>query len=290
MKPQNQAAQEREPQLSSVKRFLHSPCPMMLIIGEAGCGKTRLLNDVVEQNKNSRHILRLRGTTTLQPKQLTDLLSEHWAVKIKDIHARLENQLYEVLLRLAEHDQNCILLVDDAHTLSYSMLAALSHLAMQQENMNVCLHILLSGRPPLGEKITSLHTKKVSQLIIGALDRHTAYTRMKEMLAAADISADAYGTETLAHIYNQAGGMPEIINQHTAMFIAEIKETAKEKKSTAKWPQAVALYWQHPRIKSIALFGFLLSLIFFWHMQHHRAELHQPLPLSFPVLQVRSIQ
>lgn len=150
-----------------LQTFVRSQKPLLLVIGERHSGKSKTLNDIVSQLKVSRHIIRMQGTPNIHPNQLATLLSKHWAAKISDEHARLENQLHEIVLGLSKHSQDCILLIDDAHLLSFSVLAAISHLANMQEHMKVHLHIVLSGHNPLINRMQSLQTRKIPVIQLG---------------------------------------------------------------------------------------------------------------------------
>ena len=119
---------EHTEHLDKIKRFLHSQERLMLVIGEAGCGKTSLLDDIVSKLKVSRHIIRLTGNPNLQPQQLIEILSKNWGGITQHNKARLETQLIDVLNSLNEHDHHCLLVIHDAHTLPFTVLAALSFL------------------------------------------------------------------------------------------------------------------------------------------------------------------
>ncbi len=155
--------------IEALQRFLQSENPLMLIIGEQGSGKTDLLSNIVSRTQISRHVIRFQGNADTHPEDLTKLLTKHWAANITDDDAPLESRLYDILLSLTEHGAHCVLVVDDAHLLSFSTLAALSYLAISQDHMKVHLHLLLSGRPELPDKIQRLQTKTVEQITLVAV-------------------------------------------------------------------------------------------------------------------------
>lgn len=256
-------------QLDAVNTFLRSQNPMMLIVGEAGSGKTTLLNELVSKSRAAFHVIRLRGSKKLTPTQLTQALCTHWAITIQDTHARLESQLHEVLLALAEHDQNCLLIVDDAHNLSYALLAALAHLAIQQENMKVHLHILLSGRPTLSHKVSSLQTRTIPEIIIGALSLEDAMCRMKQWLQKAHISEENIEPSVLTQIYQAAAGMPEALHQRTLAYIEAHQENhaAQPRSLPPALQAALAQTRQHLSPTRLLAFVLLLGSLMIWH-QH----------------------
>ena len=137
----NQLSAKQLHKMNAVKRHLQSHSPLMLIVGEKGSGKTNLLTDIILQMRVSRSIIRVQGRQKLHPTQLVNVLSKHWTTKSINEDQRLENQLDEVLNELAKHNQSCILVIDDAQLLSLSMLAALTHLATQQNGKKIHLHL-----------------------------------------------------------------------------------------------------------------------------------------------------
>ena len=166
--------------LDTITRYLRSADPLLLVLGEKGSGKTHLLTQTVTQTRVSRHLIRLQGSASIQPIQLAKVLSKHWAAKIHDKHARLESQLHEIILGLAKHEQECVLLIDDAHLLPFSVLAAISHLAMMQDNMRVHLHIILSGRPSLQRKIQNLQAREIPLINLSAPTSETTITPIND--------------------------------------------------------------------------------------------------------------
>ena len=208
----HQIPAKRLHQLNAIKRFLYSSQSLMLIVGEKDSGKTNLLSDIVSQMRASRRVIRLQGTPNLRPLQFFNTLSKHWSIQNVDKHQRIENQLDKMLDGLMKHHETCLLIIDDAHLLSLSMLAAISYLAMQQDSKCISLHILLTGRPVLSEKINSLQTKEIPKLTIGALSREAAFQKIKRSLDNASLSLPHTVANTIfTKLYHRSEGMPEAL-------------------------------------------------------------------------------
>lgn len=152
--------------LDTIKRFLHSQERLMLIIGDPGSGNSHPLDNLVGQLRLSRHIIRVKGNAQLQPSQIVELFSKNWIVKFSRTKTRLELQLLDIISSLTQHDQNCLLVIDDAHTLSYAVLAALSFLNNAQEGQKVYLHLLLSGQSSLLEKTARMQIKQIPKITL----------------------------------------------------------------------------------------------------------------------------
>ena len=135
--------------LESLRRFLQSNTPLLLVIGEGSSSKSQLLSQLVADVQVDQRVIRLQGERHLQPAQLTTLLSRHWGLNIDLSNASYRHQLDAVITDLTHKQQSCVLIVDDAHRLPISTLAALSHLTIKQDNGTVYLHVLLLGKPEL---------------------------------------------------------------------------------------------------------------------------------------------
>lgn len=146
-----------------LKSFLHSPKPMLLIIGKTGGHKTPLLPKAISFSDPNHMVLRLKGRPNLQPAILTTLLSKHWAIQAtKSIDDESHETLDHMLNCLYAQNQTCLLLVEQAHLLPVSILTALCHLSQQQENKTVRIRMILVGYPELISKIHALYSKKFS--------------------------------------------------------------------------------------------------------------------------------
>lgn len=142
--------------------FLHSDEPLLLIVGQRHSGKSELLSALVDKIQVSRPVMRLRGKANLTPTDLTELLSKHWAIDLDRQRKRVQESLDAVLLQLQQHDQRCVLVVEHAHLLSLSVLAAIVHLALTQSESEgeTRLHVVLSGQASLVESLQRLGPKR----------------------------------------------------------------------------------------------------------------------------------
>jgi len=280
----HQLCAKRLQQLNSVKRFLQSQNPLMLIVGEKDNARSNLLADIVLQLRVSRHIIRLQGHQDLHPSQLAKVLSKHWAIHNTDNSQRIENQLDQILRGLAEHDQTCILVVDDAHLLSLSGMAALSHLATQQDGNPVHLHLLLSGRPILSEKMNSLQTKEIPQITIGALSREEAFRKIKSLVDKAGMTLPHTAANViLTKIYQRSGGMQETLEHMVGKLIAQRSAIDSIPEENASSPTAAKVitpernFWKKHLVKTLALLGLIVTGVILWQMQHQPKK-----PLTWP--------
>ena len=277
-------AAQRLQQLNVIKRFLQAERPLMLIVGEKDSGKTKLLTDITLQMRISRHVVRLQATPNLNPSQLIAAIAKHWEIRHADQHERIEKQLDEMLGELIDNKRACILIIDDAHLLSLSVLAALSHLVTQQAGKRVYLHILLTGRPMLTEKINSLQTEDVPRLTVGALTREEAFRKIKRLLDNSGLNLPHTAANVIfTKLYRRSEGMPQTLENMVKELIvhrASIDPPVIEKPQTPKPVAATAPNnrWKAHRIKTVSLLMLVVFGYLFWgwqqHLRHSQSTVH----------------
>ena len=147
-----------------LKSFLHSPKPMLLIIGKTGGHKTPLLSKAIAFSDPNHMVLRLKGRSNLAPSILTTLFSKHWAIQATQSSDEESHKTLDHALNcLYAQNQTCLLLVEQAHLLPISILTALCHLSHQQENKSICVRMILVGYPEVISKINALYLEKFSR-------------------------------------------------------------------------------------------------------------------------------
>ena len=144
-----------------LKKFFDTKKPMLLLLGEKNNSRANVLEKAATFTTPDQMVLRLKGKPTCQPKTLAELVHKHWAVNIDiDNDSRLNTQFNEIIECLTSQKQSCVLLIDHAHQLPISVLAALCHISHQQENKFIAIRIVLAGQASLGSKINALYLKK----------------------------------------------------------------------------------------------------------------------------------
>lgn len=247
----------------------------MLIVGELGSGKSDLLSEVVSQTRNSRQVVRLRGNPKLTPAQLLIALSKQWSISQTNNSPRIEVQLDNFLEQAAQQDLAAVLVIDDAHLLSLSALAAIAHLVTQQNDKTVYLHIILSGLPSLSEKISRLLTKKFQQIALGALSREASFRKIKTMFDQAGLQLPSAATNAIFNkMYKDSGGMPQTLERMVKKLLAErtssekITQIAPNNRNTNQQKRG----WKAHRIRTISFILLLGVGYAFWGWQHHRFD------------------
>ncbi|PHQ78792.1 MAG: hypothetical protein COB66_08180 [Coxiella sp. (in: Bacteria)] len=274
--------------LEEIRRFAHSTDPLMLVLGNTGTGKTDLLDHVVSQVTMSHPIIRLKGRDHIKPRPMIKQLSEQWEVAVVDQTTSLSEQLQELVDGLIRQDNYCLLLVDDAHLLPFSVLAALVHIAIQQDTQ--ChMHLVLSGRISLFEKVHTLHDQTMPVIRLGIMRHQEARQRIQSFLDDTHIKANETVVDGMVtRIYKESHGVPELIDKSlralTVQDFIKSKHIIPEEgkmatASTAKQSRAAKeLLVGKQGARAVAFVGLVATLFGLYWYEHHSHALSPPLP------------
>lgn len=199
------------------------------VTGEVGTGKTLLCRKLYNSLGDQYHVLYLRMPCT----QEMDLfyavskalkIREYEKMRRPELLAAIENRLNT----LHKKGKRCVLLVDEAQTLSLKALEALRLLTNQETETEKLLQIVLFGQPELDEKINSPRLRQLRQRIVFSytlqpLDRHAVGLYIHHRLLVAGFEGDVLFTpKALDKLYRSSGGIPRVLNilSHKSMLVA----------------------------------------------------------------------
>ena len=147
---------QQEQPLQKLITFLQGQTALLLVIGEAGSGKTKLVNTLSAHRFWRMHILQLQGYSDLDEERLLREISDRWGISLSTSYSFDQGQLNELLDKITEKNESYLLIVDDAHKCPLSTLIALSYLAIHQPEGTLNLRIVLLGEPSLIDKVKTL--------------------------------------------------------------------------------------------------------------------------------------
>jgi general secretion pathway protein A len=197
---------------------IESQAPFCLLTGEIGSGKTTLL----------RYFLRKLGANTtvgLISNTHGRFHSIHpWALSALGIAPADDSDIaqYEALIdffvREYGRGRRTLLVFDEAHNLSTSILEELRLLSNVNSENDLALQVLLIGQPELRAKLESPALEQFAQRVsvdfhLGplTLDDTQSYIRHRLTVACGDPSL--FRPEAVAFIHARTRGIPRLINQ-----------------------------------------------------------------------------
>ncbi len=180
----------------------------VVLVGEAGLGKTTLLRRLTEIVPESAAHTSVVFNPTLTPSEFLELLLFKFGIEdLPDGKARRLMLLEKLLRRAHESGRVPVLIIDEAHKLSRDVLEEIRLLTNFESNDHKMLQIVLAGQPELGALLNRADLWQLKQRI--------AIRLRVEPLSRAHVS------EYVAFRWTRAGGtMPVPFEEAAVTHIA----------------------------------------------------------------------
>jgi len=192
----------------------------ILLTGEVGTGKTTMVQALLSNlDKNVQYIS--LTNPLLSPEDFVDYLA--FSVFGKKVHLKSKAvfllEFEEYLRECLQHQRNVILIIDEAHKLSFELLEEIRLLSNMESADEKLINIFLIGQPELNEKLSEARCRPLLQRIssrfhIPPLDlagtREYMMNRLK-IAGAKDVDA-IFPKSTVKAIHQCSGGYPRMIN------------------------------------------------------------------------------
>jgi len=192
----------------------------ILLTGEIGTGKTTMVHALLTSLDDSVQYIHL-SNPILTPGDFMDYLA--FSVFRKKIHFKSKSDFLvafeEFLRQCLRHQENVILIIDEAQKLSFELLEEIRLLSNMETGDEKLLNIFLVGQPELNEKLRDPQCLPLLQRIsiryhIPPLDlegtRGYVATRLK--IAGAQKGDDIFPKSAVKAIHHYSGGYPRMVN------------------------------------------------------------------------------
>jgi type II secretory pathway predicted ATPase ExeA len=188
-----------------------------VLLGQAGMGKTVLLNYLAEKIREESEIVSIPGSF----ESLDDLVRSVMSLLGVDVKgcSVVENlrHLEAWLLLKNKSGKNVTLICDDAHKMSEDSLASLCALGDLQTSSKKLIQILLAGRQELLQKMTSMKSESISRQAnvfcrLAPLDGAEVSSYVLHRLRIAGCMKQLFSTDALSAIALYSRGLPLNIN------------------------------------------------------------------------------
>ncbi len=266
----------------SLKRFIKSDQPIMLILGQNGSGKTHLINQFCKSSLADYRIVNIDGNDNYQPQQLIACLCQQWDMVEDPELTSHRQQLDNLLNQIHQQHIPSVLVLTNAQNSNIATLAAICHLASIQGEPPVSLHIILSGEVSLEDKINSLMVHTPPCLLLQPLSKKETFQYVKYRLNKLNKSqAVMPSNSVIERIYEHSGGFPSLINHLTQRWLYH--EILDKPNTTAETPEPGELpmqrlrnyydktgdsIWEKHAVKITASTCLALLAVGFWVYQH----------------------
>ena len=190
----------------------------VVITGEVGTGKTTLIHallaDVPQEVK-----LAFISNPTITREDFFYLLAEAYKLGPIEHKARFLIKFSQFLETAYSIDENVVLIMDEAHSLSYEILEEIRLLSNLETSSHKLINIILVGQPELDEKLAGSALRSLTQRITlryhlpsMTFEETARYIETRLLRAGAKKPGDIFTESALHALYECTRGTPRLIN------------------------------------------------------------------------------
>jgi general secretion pathway protein A len=206
--------------LSNLEYGLSSAKAITVLIGEAGTGKTTLLQAATESD-------RCRGVDTVRVNnpaltraEFVELLARRFSLspRAEQSKATLLSEVEEVLRERRARGEIVALVIDEAQSLSAELLEEIRLLANIETPTEKLLPLVLAGQPELRDRLNEPGLRQLKQrvtirceILPFTLDETASYIARRVSTAGGD-PLRLFSREAVELIHGHSRGIPRVIN------------------------------------------------------------------------------
>jgi general secretion pathway protein A len=211
-------AQHRE----ALSGLVYSICTrpgLMVLVGEAGTGKTTLLHSVSDLLAKRNYILARCNNPTLSREEFYDLLLAELGVECSSsLKSRQLRALEEALMKKRAAGWLALLIVDEAQRLPWELLEEIRLLLNLETPREKLLQIIMAGQPELGDTLGRPELRQLKQRVSAicrleplTLDEVREYIQHRLSLAGLPDQM-LFPEEVIGMIFKYTEGIPRLVN------------------------------------------------------------------------------
>lgn len=255
--------------LSHTERYRNN---LLLVIGDAGVGKSTLLEIMLNQWSNTREVLSFKATKSFSPEQFSALLASELKIfpplgTYQEVQRAVRHQLDQ----LAQTGRDPIVLIDEAEKLPQATQSLCLDIIHHQMINSPALQILLFGRTSLATRFESLLARQehlradaVKHLVIKAFTLEDTHEYIKDCLKKTgyDGRVILFTQGDIQTLYQNSKGLPEqILIQAKRNLQHLVLPERVEKKRFSKKQLNKIIWWGGVSVTLILLLKFALPFI-----------------------------
>jgi len=206
--------------LTSLRHGISTAKGLVVLIGEAGTGKTTLVRTVLDEHMDSGVRCLYLNNPTLTRDEFVEFLATGLSLgaHAAESKAALLVELERTLVERRSQGEITALLIDEAQSLPYELLEEVRLLANIETPTEKLLPVVLAGQPELAGRLNEPSLRQLKQRIALRCDlapltlQETAsYIAARIRIAGGD-SARVFTREAVMLIHERSGGIPRVIS------------------------------------------------------------------------------
>jgi general secretion pathway protein A len=206
--------------LSNVQYGLSAAKPLTLLIGEAGAGKTTLIQAALESDRCRKVRCVYLNNPVLTAEDFTRMLALRFELgrEAGESKSVLLQALERVLRERREQGEITALVVDEAQSLTLELLEEVRLLANIETPNEKLLPLVLAGQPRLGERLEEPELRQLKQRVtlrceLAPLElTETASYIATRVTRAGGVPSRLFSQEAVIHVHERSGGIPRSIS------------------------------------------------------------------------------
>lgn len=224
---------ERTQYLDMLQHLTQYSEELLLVVGDAGMGKSALLEKYLERSEEHWRLCRLNGGQGVDLDGLFQRVADCFAVELGRVEGpQLLDGLRQHLDALLEQ-QLSVMVIDDAHALSDDALEMVFHLAALEGEHGKLIRVLLFADSTIEARLVSARFAQITaphRLQLKPLAQTDSSGYLLHRLQQAGYSGvSPFTAAELKQLHRQSQGVPAQLNQAAHLLLLErIKRTAPE--------------------------------------------------------------
>ncbi len=205
----------------------------VVITGEVGTGKTTLIHALLADVPQKVRVAFI-SNPTLTREEFFFLLADAYKLGVIEHKGHFLVKFTQFLEKAYSNDENVVLIVDEAHSLSQELLEEIRLLSNLETAGHKLVNIILVGQPELDEKLSGPELRPLTQRITlrhrmssMTLDETTKYIETRLLRSGAK-DLGIFTDSAIRSLYEYSRGIPRLINilaEHALLtgYVRELK-------------------------------------------------------------------
>jgi len=206
--------------LSNLQYGLTTPRGLTLMIGEAGTGKTTLMQAALaEMSPNTVKVVLMSNPTLTRP-EFYEFLARAFGLTqaASDSKARFLVELRNELLERQQAGVISTLVIDEAQSIPFELLEEIRLLSNIETTTSKLLNVILAGQPELSDRLNDKTLRQLKQrislrcLLTPMELNETASYMAGRIRIAGGRPEQVFTREAVGAVFQASGGLPRTVN------------------------------------------------------------------------------
>jgi general secretion pathway protein A len=206
--------------LANLRFGLTTARGLTLLLGEAGTGKTTLVQAMLSELAETPHEVVLLSNPTLTRDEFYEYLARSFALSTgaAESKTRFLFELRRMLLERVANERFTSIIVDEAQSAPFHLLEEIRLLGNLETPTTKLLNVVLAGQPELAERLNDASLRQLKQRVslrceLGPFDlvNTASYIAGRLRIAGGD-AARVFTQKAVIAIYEASAGLPRTVN------------------------------------------------------------------------------